>query len=107
MLQGRPYRWQLSCSSEDWLFARYTVSLLNIWDNRLTDTLSYTIPVMVAVLCAKTTADALEEKGIYELVIDLAQLPYLDSKKTFLWGDRQIADVVRALRCLMLNFFKR
>ncbi|KAJ4483361.1 chloride channel [Lentinula aciculospora] len=72
---------------------RTTVSLAVIMFE-LTDTLSYTIPIMIAVLCAKTTADALEEKGIYELVIDVAHLPYLDCKKTFLWGDRQIADVI-------------
>jgi len=72
---------------------RTTVSLAVIMFE-LTDTLSYTIPVMVAVLCAKTTADALEEKGIYEIVISVARLPYLDSKKTFLWGDRQITDVI-------------
>ncbi|KAJ3896879.1 chloride channel [Lentinula edodes] len=72
---------------------RTTVSLAVIMFE-LTDTLSYTIPIMIAVLCAKTTADALEEKGIYELVIDVARLPYLDCKKTFLWGDRQIADVI-------------
>ncbi|KAJ3790799.1 chloride channel [Lentinula aff. detonsa] len=72
---------------------RTTVSLAVIMFE-LTDTLSYTIPIMIAVLCAKTTADALEEKGIYELVIDVAHLPYLDCKKPFLWGDRQIADVI-------------
>ncbi|KAJ3762431.1 chloride channel [Lentinula raphanica] len=72
---------------------RTTVSLAVIMFE-LTDTLSYTIPIMIAVLCAKTTADALEEKGIYELVIDVARLPYLDCKKPFLWGDRQIGDVI-------------
>ncbi|KIK67362.1 hypothetical protein GYMLUDRAFT_37467 [Collybiopsis luxurians FD-317 M1] len=72
---------------------RTTVSLAVIMFE-LTDTLSYTIPIMIAVLCAKTTADALEERGIYELVIDVAHLPYLDSKKSFMWGDRQIADII-------------
>lgn len=60
---------------------------------------------MIAVLCAKTTADALEEKGIYELVIDVARLPYLDCKKTFLWGDRQIADVVSDFLFPLLSSF--
>ncbi len=46
----------------------------------LTDTLTYAVPVMLAVLVAKGVADALEPKGIYDLVIDLSQLPYLDSK---------------------------
>jgi H+/Cl- antiporter ClcA len=36
----------------------------------LTGTLSYVIPVMLSVLVAKTVADALEPKGIYDLVIE-------------------------------------
>ena len=60
----------------------------------LTDTLTYVVPVMLAVLTAKAVADALEPKGIYDLVIEyvplsmdqcekcstsysLSQLPYL------------------------------
>ena len=47
---------------------RTTVSLAVIMFE-LTDTLTYVIPVMLAVLVAKTVADALEPKGIYDLVI--------------------------------------
>jgi chloride channel 3/4/5 len=36
----------------------------------LTDTLTYAVPVMLAVLVAKTVADLLEPKGIYDLVIE-------------------------------------
>jgi hypothetical protein len=36
----------------------------------LTGTLTYVIPVMLSVLVAKTVADALEPKGIYDLVIE-------------------------------------
>ena len=36
----------------------------------LTDTLTYAAPVMLSVLVAKTVADALEPKGIYDLVIE-------------------------------------
>lgn len=36
----------------------------------------------MGVLAAKTVADALEPKGIYDLVIDLNQLPYLDAKES-------------------------
>ena len=61
----------------------------------LTDTLTYAVPVMLAVLVAKTVADALEPKGIYDLVIELNQLPYLDAKHEYLWGNLQINDVVR------------
>ena len=60
----------------------------------LTDTLTYAVPVMLSVLVAKTVADALEPKGIYDLVIELNQLPYLDSKHEYLWGNLQINDVV-------------
>ncbi|KAG5725593.1 H(+)/Cl(-) exchange transporter 3, partial [Termitomyces sp. T112] len=45
------------------------------------------------VLVAKTVADALEPKGIYDLVIELSQLPYLDLKHEYLWGSLQINDV--------------
>lgn len=72
---------------------------------------------MLAVLVAKTVADALEPKGIYDLVIEcvlplsshatkrliipyrLAQLPYLDAKHEHLWGPLQINDVVSPKVC--------
>lgn len=76
----------------------------------LTGTLSYVAPVMLAVLVAKTVADALEPKGIYDLVIEyvckrfldchaeefnrLNQLPYLDNKAEYRWGVLTVADVV-------------
>ncbi|KAG6900256.1 hypothetical protein C0993_000709 [Termitomyces sp. T159_Od127] len=49
--------------------------------------------LMLSVLVAKTVADALEPKGIYDLVIELNQLPYLDSKHEYLWGNLEINDV--------------
>ncbi|KAL1701528.1 chloride channel [Schizophyllum commune] len=73
---------------------RTTVSLAVIMFE-LTDTLTYAVPVMLAVLVAKTVADALEPKGIYDLVIDVQQLPYLDAKHTYLWGNVQVGDVLR------------
>lgn len=72
---------------------RTTVSLAVIMFE-LTDTLTYAVPVMLAVLVAKTVADALEPKGIYDLVIELSQLPYLDVKEEYIWGSLQISDVV-------------
>ncbi len=60
----------------------------------LTDTLTYAAPVMLSVLVAKTVADALEPKGIYDLVIELSQLPYLDAKHDYIWGAHQMSDVV-------------
>ncbi|KAI0084872.1 chloride channel [Irpex rosettiformis] len=71
---------------------RTTVSLAVIMFE-LTDTLTYAVPVMLAVLVAKTVADALEPKGIYDLVIDVAQLPYLDPKHDYIWVDHHMSDV--------------
>lgn len=48
---------------------RTTVSLAVIV-LELTGTLNYVVPVMLSVLVAKTVADALERKGIYDLVIE-------------------------------------
>lgn len=100
---------------------RTTISLAVIMFE-LTDSLSYVIPVMLSVLVAKTVADALEPKGIYDLVIEcvshscshppsyicggasvlmltfcfsLAQLPYLDAKHEYLWGSLGVNDAVR------------
>lgn len=50
-------------------FQRTTVSLVVIMFE-LTDTLTYVVPLMLSVLVAKTVADALEPKGIYDLVIE-------------------------------------
>lgn len=71
---------------------RTTVSLAVIMFE-LTDTLTYAVPVMLSVLVAKTVADALEPKGIYDLVIELSQLPYLDAKHEYLWADFSINDI--------------
>ncbi|CAE6483643.1 unnamed protein product [Rhizoctonia solani] len=71
---------------------RTTISLAVIMFE-LTRTMTYVIPVMLSVLVAKTVADALEPKGIYDLVIQLSQLPYLDYKQEYLWGAQQVSDV--------------
>ncbi|KAI0301011.1 chloride channel [Multifurca ochricompacta] len=72
---------------------RTTISLAVIMFE-LTDTLTYVVPVMLAVLVAKTIADALEPKGIYELVIELAQLPYLNAKQKYIWGGLTVSDAM-------------
>lgn len=46
-----------------------TVALVVIM-MEITNSMNYVVPVMVAVLVAKTVADALEKKGIYDLVIE-------------------------------------
>ncbi|OCF37887.1 voltage-gated chloride channel [Kwoniella heveanensis BCC8398] len=71
---------------------RTTVSLAVIMFE-LTSTLNYVVPVMLGVLVAKTVADGLEKKGIYDLVIDLNQLPYLDQKHEYLWGSRRASSI--------------
>ncbi|KAK4055337.1 hypothetical protein OIV83_000620 [Microbotryomycetes sp. JL201] len=58
---------------------RTTVSLAVIMFE-LTGSLTYSVPVMLGVLSAKTVADAIEPRSIYDLVLEIAELPYLDSK---------------------------
>ncbi|KAJ9474068.1 putative Anion/proton exchange transporter GEF1 (putative) [Pseudozyma hubeiensis] len=72
---------------------RTTVSLAVIMFE-LTDTLTYSVPVMLSILVAKTIADALEHKGIYDLVIDFSGLPYLDSKTEYIWNGVNVADAM-------------
>ncbi|KAM0755539.1 hypothetical protein T439DRAFT_341321 [Meredithblackwellia eburnea MCA 4105] len=62
---------------------RTTVSLAVIMFE-LTGTLSYTIPVMLSVLIAKTVGDAIEPRSIYDLVIELNDLPFLDVKTEYI-----------------------
>jgi H+/Cl- antiporter ClcA len=54
---------------------RTTVSLVVIMIE-LTGSLNYVVPIMMAVLLAKTTADLLERKGIYDLVIERVISPF-------------------------------
>ncbi|KAJ6593967.1 clc channel [Mycena capillaripes] len=82
---------------------RTTISLSVIMFE-LTDSMTYTVPLMLSILVAKTLADALEPKGIYDLVIELNQLPYLDSKHEYLWGSLQVNDVtVRDVEVIRLG----
>lgn len=48
---------------------RTTVSLVVIMVE-LTGSLNYVVPTMLSVLLAKTVADGLEKRGIYDLVIE-------------------------------------
>lgn len=71
---------------------RTTVSLAVIMIE-LTNTLNYVVPVMLSVLVAKTVADGLEKKGIYDLVIEWVQVVH------FLRPDSsRLADVVQPQR---------
>ncbi|GAA5971664.1 hypothetical protein JCM21900_003889 [Sporobolomyces salmonicolor] len=75
---------------------RTTVSLAVIVFE-LTGTLTYSVPTMFAVLVAKSVADAIEPRSIYDLVIEVADLPYLDAKQEYIHastpGDVLDADV--------------
>ncbi|KAG5513580.1 hypothetical protein PMAC_001012 [Pneumocystis sp. 'macacae'] len=49
----------------------------------LTGSLSYVMPFMLSILVSKWVADALEPQGIYDLLIDLNEYPYLDTKSKY------------------------
>lgn len=75
-LSGVTVRRPSLCRTNDtniYILQRTTVSLAVIMFE-LTDTLTYAVPVMLSVLVAKTVADALEPKGIYDLVIEYVAL---------------------------------
>ncbi|CAO1618827.1 unnamed protein product [Sympodiomycopsis kandeliae] len=72
---------------------RTTVSLAVIMFE-LTGTLTYSIPVMISVLVARTIADALEHKGIYDLVLEFSGLPYLDAKADYTWQGVSVEDAM-------------
>ncbi|GAA5864466.1 hypothetical protein JCM3774_005137 [Rhodotorula dairenensis] len=73
---------------------RTTVSLAVICFE-LTGTLTWSLPTMLAVLLAKTVADAIEPRSIYDLVIEVADLPYLDAKAEYL-HDASPTDILDA-----------
>ncbi|TKY89535.1 hypothetical protein EX895_001320 [Sporisorium graminicola] len=82
---------------------RTTVSLAVIMFE-LTGTLTYSVPVMLSILVAKTIADALEHKGIYDLVIDFSGLPYLDSKTEYIWNGVNVTDAMETeIEVIALN----
>lgn len=43
------------------------------------------MPIMVAILVSKWVSEAIERQGIYDLVINLNNHPYLDSKRSHLF----------------------
>lgn len=59
---------------------RMTVSLVVIMFE-LTGSLTYTLPIMLAVVISKWCADALVKASIYENLIELNEYPFLDSRK--------------------------
>jgi len=51
----------------------------------LTGSLTYVMPIMVSILVSKWVSEAVEKQGIYDLVIELNNHPYLDSKTSHLF----------------------
>ncbi|KKA21150.1 Voltage-gated chloride channel (ClcA) [Rasamsonia emersonii CBS 393.64] len=63
----------------------------------LTGSLNHVLPFCIAVLCAKWTADAIEPRSIYDLLIDMNSYPFLDNK-THPICDAELGDLVPPVR---------
>ncbi|KAI9483189.1 MAG: chloride channel [Benjaminiella poitrasii] len=61
---------------------RTTISLVVIM-YELTYSLTYSLLIMIAVMVAKWVADAMFVEGIYDLLIDLKQYPYLEARREY------------------------
>lgn len=72
---------------------RTTISLVVIMFE-LTGRLTYSLPVMLAILLARTIADALEPANIYEKGIQASGLPYLNPDLPHLWADASVLDAL-------------
>ncbi|KAK9722806.1 hypothetical protein K7432_002427 [Basidiobolus ranarum] len=62
---------------------RMTVSLIVIMFE-LTGTLTYVLPLMISILVAKWTGDAIAPGSIYDKLIEVNGHPYLDSKTEYI-----------------------
>jgi len=51
----------------------------------LTGSLTFLMPVMVSILVSKWVSEGIQKYGIYDLVINLHNHPYLNSKETHLF----------------------
>ncbi|KAH9812858.1 chloride channel, partial [Melampsora americana] len=80
---------------------RSTVSLVVIV-MELTGSLVHILPIAISVLVAKTTADAIESRSIYDLVIEASDLPYLDAKSSHIHSamPSDIMDTEAIIICL-------
>lgn len=58
------------------------------------------MPFMVSILTAKWIAEAIQPKGIYDLLIDLNDHPYLDFKELKTYGDAHLSDLLPSDRVL-------
>lgn len=71
---------------------RMTVSLVVIMFE-LTGALTYVLPIMIAIMVGKWVADFLCKRGLYNLMIEFNDHPYLDSKKEYT-HTKCLADIV-------------
>lgn len=55
---------------------------------------------MVSILTSKWVAEAIQTKGIYDLIIDLNDHPYLDFKELKTYGDAHLSDLLPSDRVL-------
>lgn len=74
---------------------RMTVSLAVIMFE-LTGSLSYVLPYMVTIMTAKWIADIFDPRGIYELIIDLNDHPYINVKESRIFGTARLTDLLPA-----------
>jgi chloride channel 3/4/5 len=86
--------WHIKLSAEPVLYAmvgaasvisgltRMTVSLIIIMFE-LTGSLTFVVPLMLAIMVSKWTSDAIEKHSIYDRMIQSLNYPYLDHKRTF------------------------
>jgi chloride channel 3/4/5 len=51
----------------------------------LTGSLTFLMPVMVSILVSKWVSEAIQKHGIYDLVINLHNHPYLNSKESHMF----------------------
>ncbi|KAJ1920236.1 hypothetical protein H4219_001469 [Mycoemilia scoparia] len=62
----------------------------------LTGTLTYTLPVMVSIITAKWVADRFNPKGIYDLLIENAGHPFLETKTEYVFTKRTAGEVMES-----------
>lgn len=78
---------------------RMTLSLAVIMFE-LTNSLDYVMPFMIAILCAKWVSEAIQPLGIYDLIIQINNHPYLDLKTVHIFKDKTLLDLLPSERAV-------
>ncbi|PVU84601.1 hypothetical protein BB559_007536 [Furculomyces boomerangus] len=60
----------------------------------LTESLTYTLPVMIAIITAKLVADAWNPSSIYEMIMSLAGYPFLDTTTNYIFNKQYASELV-------------